>query len=286
MASSSRYEPCSTDRAPARIARLAPSAPWAWTATKASYQAASSTAARSSASVSSGAPGTPPRVRTAPVARHLMRSAPPMSSRRTRSRTSSTERTTPKRRASGSSMSWARPTTSPPPHGAVMYAPAACIRGPTTSPRSMASRSAQHVNARNEPTSRTVVNPASIVWRAWRTPMSASSAPDVSVDGTPAVWTSPTRWVCVSMSPGRANRSPRSTTARAIGDAVRGGRDGRDPPVVADVDDALALDLAGLDVEQPPDADGRRHATLMRASGRRSGRTAARAGCARAGVGR
>ena len=52
-----------------------------------------------------GAPGTPPRVRTAPVPMHLIRSAPPMSSRRTRSRTSSTVVTTPNRRSSGSRMS-------------------------------------------------------------------------------------------------------------------------------------------------------------------------------------
>ena len=58
-----------------------------------------------------------------------------MSSRRTRSRTSDGDVTTPNRRSSGSRMSWARPTTSPPPQGAVMNAPAHCIRGPSTSPR-------------------------------------------------------------------------------------------------------------------------------------------------------
>ena len=90
---------------------------------------------------------------------HLMRSAPPMSSRRTRSRTSSGVVTTPNRRSAGSSMSCASPTTSPPPHGAVMNAPAHCIRGPSSSPALIVSRSAQSTNARNVPRSRTVVKP-------------------------------------------------------------------------------------------------------------------------------
>ena len=166
---------------------------------------------------SSGAPGTPPRVSTAPVPMHLMRSAPPISRRRTRSRTSSTDRTTPNRRSSGSLMSRARPTTSPPPHGAVMKAPAHCIRGPRTSPASIASRSAQSVNARNEPTSRTVVKPASMVWRACRTPIRTSCAADVVVDGTPAVWTSPMRCVCMSIRPGRTVYRDRSMIVASSG---------------------------------------------------------------------
>ncbi len=147
-------------------------------------------------------PGTPPRVSTAPVPMHLMRSAPPIISRRTRSRTSAGDVTTPNRRSSGSRMSCARPTTSPPPQGAVMNAPAHCIRGPSASPPLIASRSAQSTNARNGPRSRTVVNPASTVTRAWRTPISASWAAEVVAPGTPAVWTSPMRWLWVSMSPG------------------------------------------------------------------------------------
>ncbi len=120
MVSRSSIEPCSTDRTPARIARRAPSEECAWTATNLPYSAASSTAVRISSSDSSGTPGTPPRVRTAPVPISLITSAPPMSSRRTRSRTSSGEVTTPNRSSSGSRMSGASPTTSPPPQGAVM----------------------------------------------------------------------------------------------------------------------------------------------------------------------
>ena len=50
------------------------------------------------------------------------------------------------------------------------------MRGPGVSPASIASRSAQSTNARNVPTSRTVVNPASTVARAFRTPVIASCA--------------------------------------------------------------------------------------------------------------
>ena len=66
---------------------------------------------------------------------------------------------------------------SPPPPEQVRYAPATRIRGPVTQPASMASRSATSTNARNVPTSRTVVKPASSVSRALRAPDSASWAP-------------------------------------------------------------------------------------------------------------
>jgi hypothetical protein len=64
MPSSSINEPCSTDRTPARIATLIPSAPWAWAATKTPCAAASSTAARTVGSSSSTTSGFVPRVRT------------------------------------------------------------------------------------------------------------------------------------------------------------------------------------------------------------------------------
>ena len=51
MASSSSIEECSTERTPARAARLMPSLPWACTATSRPLAAAASTAARSSSSV-------------------------------------------------------------------------------------------------------------------------------------------------------------------------------------------------------------------------------------------
>jgi hypothetical protein len=76
---------------------------------------------------------------------------------------------------------------------------------------------AQSVKARNGPRSRTVVNPASIVCRAWRTPIRTSSAAEVVVAGTSAVWTSPTRWVWRSIRPGRTVNAERSTTAASSG---------------------------------------------------------------------
>ncbi len=65
---------------------------------------------------------------------------------------------------------------SPPPPEQVTYAPATCMRGPMTQPASIASRSATSTKARNVPTSRTVVKPASTVSRALRTPDIASCA--------------------------------------------------------------------------------------------------------------
>ncbi len=53
-----------------------PSVPWAWAATKVPAIPAVSTAAFSSSSVNSGAPGVVPEVSTAPVAITLMKSAP------------------------------------------------------------------------------------------------------------------------------------------------------------------------------------------------------------------
>ena len=66
----------------------------------------------------------------------------------------------PEPEVGGDPKSCASPTTSPPPHGAVTKAPAHCIRGPSTSPASMASRRAQSTNARKLPRSRTEVKPA------------------------------------------------------------------------------------------------------------------------------
>ena len=183
---------------------------------------------------------------------HLMTSAPPISSRRTCLRTSAGDVTTPKRSSSGSRMSGASPTTSPPPHGAVMKAPAHCIRGPSSSPALIVSRRARSVKARNAPRSRTVVKPASSVTRALRTLSSASWAPVVVVPGTPAVWTSPTRWLWVSMSPGSTVSPDRSTTR------VSSGRPSSGPSTasIRDItheEDAVGGRLAALDVQ----VDGR-----------------------------
>src|SRR6266508_3066170 len=115
MASSSTSEPCSMERAPARTARLMPSAPCACAATNVPYSAASSTAARISSSLNSGAPGAVPRVSTAPVAMTLMKSAPRWRISRTTRRISSTEFATPNRSSRGTSRSGATGGMSPPP---------------------------------------------------------------------------------------------------------------------------------------------------------------------------
>ena len=59
----------------------------------------------------------------------------------------------------------------------------------------MASRNATSTNARNVPTSRTVVNPARSVARAFRTPLIASWAAEASTAGMPAYSISPTWWL-------------------------------------------------------------------------------------------
>src|SRR5579863_8042222 len=99
--------------------------------------------------------------------------------RRTARRTSSTESATPTRNSCGTtaSTSGASPVMSPPPPEQVTYAPATRMRGPATQPSPIASRSATSTKARNVPTSRTVVKPASRVSRAVRAPESASWAP-------------------------------------------------------------------------------------------------------------
>ena len=169
---------------------------------------------------------------------------------------------------SGSSMSWARPTTSPPPHGAVMNAPGRLHPRPDhVAPVDGVAQGAA-LNARNEPTSRTVVNPASIVWRAWRTPMSTSSPPTSRRRHA--------RRLDVADEVGvRVDEPGQDVTGRRGRRPAR--RRGCRPPAAAmavtrpsssTCTTRSTLDLPRLDVEQPPDADGRRHVTLMRASAR------------------
>ena len=85
------------------------------------------------------------------------------------------------------------------------------------------------------------------------------------------------------MKPGQDGEVAEVEDRRAVRDPVGRGPDAAHPSVVVDVDDAIDEDLARLDVEQPPDADGGRHARIRPT---RSGRTAARAGCAPVGGGR
>src|SRR5215217_5563243 len=121
-------------------------------------------------------------------------------------------------------MSGARPVTAPPPPGTVTYAPATAIRGPSTVPSPMASRRATSTNARKVPTSRTVVNPASTVARALATPLSASWAALRSITGIPDPWSSPTRWVWQSISPGSRVWPGRSIVVAPSGRGAPGSR--------------------------------------------------------------
>ena len=148
-----------------------------------------------------------------------MKSAPPCRIRRTASRTSSAEFASPNRSSRGTTTSGARPVIAPPPLVTVTYAPAHDILGPTTSPASMASRSATSTNARKVPTSRTVVNPAMRVSHAFRTPLIASCAPVRSRRRAYVPLSiSPMRWAWQSMSPGSTVCSERSII-RAPADA-------------------------------------------------------------------
>ena len=163
---------------------------------------------------------------------HLMRSAPPMSRRRTRSRTSSGVVTTPKRRSVGQRDVVREPDD-------VAAAPrCGDERAGALHPRSLRARPRRSCRAAHSPRtrgtcprSRTVVKPASSVTRALRTRRSASCAAEVVVAGTPAVWTSPTRWLWVSMNPGRTVRSPRSTTRASSGTPSPGSGDRLDARV-------------------------------------------------------
>ena len=99
--SSSISEPCSIDRTPARTARLIPRRRGRAPRRRRRTPPPAPPPPGSPASVYSETPGLVPRVRTAPVAMILMKSAPPLSSARTRSRTSSAELATPKRNSAG-----------------------------------------------------------------------------------------------------------------------------------------------------------------------------------------
>ncbi len=183
-------------------------------------------------------------------------------------------------------MSRARPTTSPPPHGAVMKAPAHCMRGPRTSPASIASRSAQSVNARNEPTSRTVVKPASMVCagmpyadqdllRGRGRRRRHAGGLDVADE------------MRVHVDQARQDGVSRQVDDRGVvRDAVTSRGDCAHAAIDVDVQDAFDRGLAGLDVEQPAAADRDRSAaasSVTPASDRPTGRTAAPAAAAPVG---
>ena len=151
-------------------------------------------------------------------------------------------------------MSGARPVTDPPPPGTVTYAPATAIRGPVTVPSRIASRRATSTNARKVPTSRTVVNPASTVARALPTPLRASWAALRSTAGIPDPWSSPTRWVWQSISPGSRVCPARSRTSAPSGGGWPGSSSRLDP-LAPDQQPPSLEDLPGLDVDQPRSPD-------------------------------
>ena len=100
---------------------------------------------------------------TAPVAITFTRSAPPCSTRRTALRTSSTESATPSAqvaRHDGVDVGRQAGDVAATAGAGDVRPGARASAGPSTQPASIASRSATSTNARNVPTSRTVVNPA------------------------------------------------------------------------------------------------------------------------------
>src|SRR5215211_1323464 len=122
------------------------------------------------------------------------------------------------------------------------------MRGPATVPSRMASRRATSTNARKVPTSRTVVNPANRVARALPTPLSASWAALRSIAGTPDPWSSPTRWVWQSISPGSSVWPGSSTRAAPSG---RGRAEPALDPLPPDQHHPAGPHLPGLDVDHP-----------------------------------
>ena len=111
MPSSSMSEACSIDRTPARMAELDPVGRRAHARRRRRpAPRASSTAASTSGSASSMTPGSVPRVRTAPVTMSLMTvGAARRRARGPSSRTSSAQRTTPKRSSVGEAESRCQP---------------------------------------------------------------------------------------------------------------------------------------------------------------------------------
>ena len=179
-----------------------------------------------------------------------MRSAPPISSRRTRSRTSDGRRddAEPEVVRQPDVVGEADDVAAAPRRrderaGALHPRPLDARRV------AIASRSATSTKARNVPTSRVLVKPAWTVTRALRTDRNASWAPAVVVPGTPAVWTSPTRWLWVSMSPGRTVRPAEVDHLGVVRHAVVGPGDRLDPRV-AHEERPRPDELAGLDVQQ------------------------------------
>ena len=107
------------------------------------------------------------------------------------------------------------------------------MRGPSTSPSSIASRSATSTNARKVPMSRTVVNPAMIVSRAFRMLPKASWAGErITSDAYPwpvSFW--PTRCACMSLRPGSTVKPERSITSSCEESAPAGSTDSTRSPL-------------------------------------------------------
>ena len=110
-----------------------------------------------------------------------------------------------------------------------------------------------------EPTSRTVVKPASTTARALTAALMACSATSRRNSLTNAWFQSslysPVRWVWASMNPGKSVASPRSITAAPAG--IVQPRPGRDDLRALDQDDAVAHQLVRLAVEEPRGLEGR-----------------------------
>ena len=173
IASSSSIEACSMERTPARAARRMPSVPCACTATSRPFSFAASTAARISSSVYSACRGSVFAEPMPPVTSILIQSAPYLTFSRTFFRISSGPSAIAEYRITCTSSG--RSLRSPCPPVAEMDFVATSMRGPTTLPAAISSRSATSAKSR-APRSRTVVKPASIVFRALTTPSMAACA--------------------------------------------------------------------------------------------------------------
>ena len=163
MPSSSIRLPCSIDATPAATARLIASVPCACAATLRPHIAASSQIAFISSREYCGAPTDSSSERTPADAIIFMTSAPYFTFWRTSLRTASTPSATPEKRSNFKYGE--KPVRSPWPPVEPIERPATFNRGPNTLPASIAFRSATSTYS-GEPTTRSVVNPASIVLRA------------------------------------------------------------------------------------------------------------------------
>src|SRR6267143_629575 len=217
-----RNVPCSMESTPAWIARLAGASPWQCAAALRPQACASCTIASISAWVSCGLSMGSPSDSTPPDGMNLTTLAPYLICQRTAARHSSGPLQTPRSTSAGGTRWGGNGSRSAwPPREPIAYRETN-MRGPGTAPLSMALRNPRSRKSA-EPRSRTVVNPASSVRRAYSAAYCACSAGQrrrISIVSRyqlgPA---SKERWVWASIRPGSKVTSPRSITCAPAGGA-------------------------------------------------------------------